>query len=439
MVAPLGARDAGRVTPVGRRLFERRGFERAAAPLRIERSGDDRVLAGVAGGVGERLGVDPYLVRLFAVVSGLAGGAGVVAYLVLWALSRPPVPRPAPVPGQPVADAPADEQVRTARRAAAAACIGLGILLLLRGVGLWLGDGVMWPVILAAFGAGVVGARSAGGSVEKVFSGRVSPVRILVGLALVAAGMAALGARGGSIEDLRRAAVTAALAVAGLAVAFGPYLGRLARELGDERRERVRTEERDAMAAHLHDSVLQTLALIQRNANDPRRTVMLARRQERELRAWLYGPPDGPDGGESLHRAIERAAAEVEADHGIQVDVVVVGDCPVDDAVRALVGAVREALVNAAKHSGADTVAAYVEVEEPDEDEAGATVSAFIRDRGKGFVPAAGPGGRRGIADSIRARVHRVGGRVEVTSAPGEGTEVHVVVPIGIAHRSGSR
>jgi signal transduction histidine kinase len=121
----------------------------------------------------------------------------------------------------------------------------------------------------------------------------------------------------------------------------------------------------------------------------------------------------------------------------------VVGDCPVDDVVRALVGAVREALVNAVKHSGADTVAAYVEVEEAGTEGNGAggpSVSAFIRDRGKGFVPAAVPGGRRGIADSIRARVHRVGGRVEVSSEPGEGTEVHVVVPLGTRSQgSGSR
>jgi signal transduction histidine kinase/phage shock protein PspC (stress-responsive transcriptional regulator) len=431
-------------------------LERAVAPLRIVRSRDDRVIAGVAGGVGARLGVDAYLVRLFAVVSGLAFGAGVVAYLVLWAISLPPdaarpdgwrsdaarpdarsdAARPdarsdaarsdarsdaalsdgavAAVAGA----APAEE--RSVQRAVAAGCIGLGILLLLRELGLWLGDSLMWPVVLGAIGAAVAGVRST--PVERVLTGRMSFVRVLVGLGLVAAGVAALAARDGSLDEVRDSAVTAALAVAGLTVVFWPWLGRLARELGAERRERVRSEERAALAAHLHDSVLQTLALIQRNAHDPRRTVTLARRQERELRAWLYGTDDGA-GPDTLHRAVDRAAQEVEADHDVRVDVVVVGDCPVDDTVRALVGAIREALVNAAKHSGADTVAAYVEVEDD-------TVSAFIRDRGRGFVPAAVPGERRGIADSIRGRVGRVGGSVELTSQPGSGTEVHVVVPL---------
>jgi signal transduction histidine kinase len=214
--------------------------------------------------------------------------------------------------------------------------------------------------------------------------------------------------------------VTAGLAVAGLTVVFGPYLGRLARELGDERRERVRTEERDAMAAHLHDSVLQTLALVQRRADQPREVVALARAQERELRAWLYGRA-GEREADSFAAAVEAIAAEIEAMHGIDVDVVTVGDCPVAGDVLALLAATREAIVNAAKHSGADAVSVYVEVEP-------AKVGVSVRDRGKGFDPATVPDDRRGIADSIRARLQRHGGKATVTSAPGEGTEVELEV-----------
>jgi signal transduction histidine kinase len=172
------------------------------------------------------------------------------------------------------------------------------------------------------------------------------------------------------------------------------------------------------MAAHLHDSVLQTLALIQRHAEEPEQSRSLARRQERALRAWLYDdrPPDG--GAETLAAALDLMTDEVEADHrGVEVDVVTVGDRPIDAQVQALLGAVREAVVNAAKHSGAPEVSVYVEA-------SGGRIEAFVRDRGRGFEPAATPSDRRGITDSIVGRMHRHGGRAEVHSAPGEGTEV---------------
>jgi signal transduction histidine kinase len=214
--------------------------------------------------------------------------------------------------------------------------------------------------------------------------------------------------------------VTAVVVMVALGLILAPFLWRLGRNLAAERAERIRSEERAQMAAHLHDSVLQTLALVQRRADQPREVVALARAQERELRAWLYGRA-GEREADSFAAAVEAIAAEIEAMHGIDVDVVTVGDCPVAGDVLALLAATREAIVNAAKHSGADAVSVYVEVEP-------AKVGVSVRDRGKGFDPATVPDDRRGIADSIRARLQRHGGKATVTSAPGEGTEVELEV-----------
>jgi signal transduction histidine kinase len=174
------------------------------------------------------------------------------------------------------------------------------------------------------------------------------------------------------------------------------------------------------MAAHLHDSVLQTLALIQRTG-DPDEMVALARGQERELRTWLYGKtPAGP--ADSLSAALDALAAEVERTHRVRIEVVLVGDCPLDDGVRALVHACREAMVNAARHSRARGVSVYAEVEED-------VVTAFVRDQGVGFARGAVPPDRRGIAESIEGRMERNGGVAVIESAPGRGTEVRLAVP----------
>ena len=175
------------------------------------------------------------------------------------------------------------------------------------------------------------------------------------------------------------------------------------------------------MAAHLHDSVLQTLALMQRAAADPRRMVMLARRQERELRSWLYDVKASAAVG-SLSARAEGIAAEVEIDHGLPVDLIVVGDVTVTPSVDALLLAVREATVNAAKHAEADLVSIYIEVEPH-------AITAFVRDKGVGFTVTEIGDDRRGIAMSIRDRIARVGGRAVLESAPGAGTEWELVVP----------
>jgi signal transduction histidine kinase len=392
----------------------------------IVRSRDNRVLLGVAGGLGERLGVDPILVRIAFAVLAVAGGAGVLLYLLAWGLSVEP---------EDTAAAPVPIRRPSARQNLALGMIVFGILLLLRRVGLWFGDPVVWPVALGAAGAAVIWARSddrdrtrwtrAGGRipgnpVEALFTGRVGLLRIVGGGLLVAMGMGlGLANQGTKLAAAGGVLLAMVITAAGLGLIFGPWTSRLARQVAEERRARIRSEARAEMAAHLHDSVLHTLALIQRAAGAPE-VVALARRQERELRAWLYAPPVPPDG--SLRPAVEAIATRVEQLHNVPVDVVVVGDAPLDARARAMVDACQEAALNAARHSGAPLVSVYVEVE-PDQ------LTGFVRDEGKGFDPERVPSDRRGIADSIRGRIHRHGGTVVITSSPGEGTEVQLRMP----------
>ncbi|MGH8927508.1 MAG: sensor histidine kinase [Acidimicrobiia bacterium] len=183
----------------------------------------------------------------------------------------------------------------------------------------------------------------------------------------------------------------------------------------------ARAEERSRMASHLHDSVLQTLALIQRDSNDSQRVVGFARRQERELRDWLFGTENLESS--ALSEAVRLVAAQVEEVYPVTVEVVAVGEAGLGPAAQALVGAGREAITNAAKHSGDATISVYVE--------AGAeALKLFVRDRGGGFDPTSVAPDRRGLVDSITRRVERVGGRSEIRSVPGQGTEVRLEVPV---------
>jgi signal transduction histidine kinase len=247
----------------------------------------------------------------------------------------------------------------------------------------------------------------------------ISP-RAYPGLALAGLGVVLLlqGA-GGTTTLLPPGAVAGAL----LLIA-GPWLWRLALERDAERSARIRTEERADVAARVHDSVLQTLALIQRHSGEPRRVAALARRQERELRGWLY--EDRPLGDEraSLVAALSAAAADVEELHGVRVELASAGDCPVDDGAGALVLAAREAMTNAAKFADVDEIDVYAEVTDD-------AVSVFVRDRGAGFDRAAVPADRRGLADSIEGRLARAGGSATISSAPGQGTEVELRLPRG--------
>ncbi len=395
----------------------------------------------MAAGIGERLGIDPVLVRTALVVLALAGGAGVALYLAGWALSREPGGDPAAGGRAAPADARPARREPAQRQLVALGCVVLGSLLLFREVGLWFGDALVWPVALGAAGFAViwtrgdsadrarwaaVGSRFPGNPFDDLFTGRVSLARVLLGGLLVGSGMGVflLANDALTFAAVRNVVLAVVVTAAGLAVILGPWMARLARQLADERRERIRSEERAEMAAHLHDSVLHTLALIQR-ADAPPEVATLARGQERELRAWLYGRT-APGGGERLSTAVEAVAARVEALHNVVVDAVVVGDGPMDERSWAIVHACQEAANNAARHSGAQRVSVYVEAE-PD------AITAFVRDQGKGFDPEAVPGDRRGIAESIRGRMRRHGGTAVIASEPGEGTEVHLRVPMEAA------
>jgi signal transduction histidine kinase len=208
-------------------------------------------------------------------------------------------------------------------------------------------------------------------------------------------------------------------------VIFGPWWIGLVRDLMAERQARALAEDRSRMAEHVHDSVLQTLALIQRSADDPRQVVRLARSQEHELRAWLFeGRPPGTigQGVTTMSEGIDLLQRQVEDDHGIPVHVVVVGDCPLDDRVRGLLDATREATVNAAKWSGAPEISVFAEVE-------AGTATVFVRDRGTGFDPETVPADRQGVSRSIRDRMVRLGGSADIRSGTGQGTEVVLSLP----------
>jgi signal transduction histidine kinase len=213
------------------------------------------------------------------------------------------------------------------------------------------------------------------------------------------------------------------LVAAALVLLLGPWWLRIARDLVLERSGRIRAEERADIAARVHDSVLQTLALIQRRAEDPQAVVQLARAQERELRSWLFeGRAPGDADASSFAEGVRQIQRDVEALHGVPVEIVTVADCPLDEHLSALLAAAREATVNAAKWSGASVISVFAEVEAD-------KVNVAVRDRGKGFDPAAVPGDRKGVAESIRGRMSRHGGEATVQSAPGEGTKVTLTMP----------
>jgi signal transduction histidine kinase/phage shock protein PspC (stress-responsive transcriptional regulator) len=391
--------------------------QHAHAPA-LQRDGARGVLAGVCAGLARRFGVDPLPVRIVAIVLALAGGVGVPLYLLAWAA----------MPG---------DRTRVggrSRRSAIEVALGAGLLaiaamLTLRGLGLWISDAITWPLALVAGGVALVWRGRGGTPVVAAIprapeppaepAERVASVsRQGLGAALfIAAGLVFLQSTG-ALSAARDVILAAIVVAAVLALIFAPWTLRLARSLTVERAERIRSQERAELAAHLHDSVLQTLALMQQRADDPREVAALARAQERELRAWLAGRTPA-EGERRLGAALEAAAAEVEATYRVPVEVVAVGDEELDARGEALVAAAREAMVNAAKFGAGSPVDVYAEAQ-------GGALQVFVRDRGPGFDPDAVPADRRGLRESVLGRMERHGGRAAVHSAPGAGTEVEL-------------
>src|SRR5438270_3866596 len=387
------------------------------------RSRSDRIVAGVAAGIAERLRIDPVVIRLAFVVLAFAGGLGIVVYLLAWLI----------VPDtDPSADRP-DGSATGVRQIVSVGLIVAGVMVLSRKAGLWFSDPAAWSVGFVAFGSAILWTRTDSGRARvarlasklprtrtDLLSGR-SKGRLAAGILLVVAGMGIFLAANTSLAALRNVAFGVMVTAIGLGLAFGPWMYELVRQLGSERRERIRSEERAEVAAHLHDSVLQTLAMIQRAPTREEMTT-LARGQERELRSWLYGRAPVAEGIETLRDALDAMAARVERMHRVLVDAVVVGDAPMNERLRALVDAAGEATTNAAKHSGAGTISVYAEVGD-------GTVNVFVRDEGAGFDAASMASDRRGISESIVGRMERNGGLATVSSTPAEGTEVHLELP----------
>jgi len=375
---------------------------------RVPRS-NDRIVAGVIGGHADRWGVEPTVVRAAVGLLTLVGGLGVALYAVGVATSSGDVNPPTTAPS------------RNGRRELAVGAVTVAVLLVARTSGLWPGDGAMVPATIVAFAVALLWTAHRGEHARASAHPLAHPaVRIVAGLVLAIAGVAALTERTGGLADIGRSASAIGVALAGMAVIAAPAVGRLLARLDEERMLRVRDEERATIAAHLHDSVLQTLVLMQR-ADDPRQVSGLARRQERELRSWLYGgvPLGQPT---TVAAAVEAMTATVEVDHTVLVDAVTVGDHPLDDAGRAFLAALREAVVNAARHACVHHIDVFVEV---DDDE----LIGYARDTGVGFDPSAVPADRHGLVDSIIGRMERAGGSATVISQPGTGTEIEIRIP----------
>ena len=252
---------------------------------------------------------------------------------------------------------------------------------------------------------------------------RRSALRLVIAAVLLIAGVSWLFTAHASLALLRPLGGVL-LVIAAIVLALGPWWLRIARDLALERQAKARLEEREELAARVHDSVLQTLALIQRRADNPQKVIQLARMQERELRSWLFEGRslEEADAELTVAAGVRQIQQDVESRYGVPVEAVTVGDCDLDDNLSALLAAAREATVNAAKWSGASVISLFAEVE-PGE------VSIVVRDRGKGFDPEAVPDDRHGLADSIRGRMGRNGGEVGLRTTPGEGTEVQLSLP----------
>jgi signal transduction histidine kinase len=387
----------------------------AVAPRRLD--GDEPVLFGVAAAVARRLDLDPLSVRAAFVVMTVAGGWGALLYLGLWATLVWRQPRPERRQPSLV-----DEPTRRLGLLAGV----VGVLLVLRDAAPGFHDELVWPVALVATLA-VVGWRrfgfdALGGATATGAEGKGHLVRAAGGGLLVIGGFAYLDAANLPVGALRDGLVAIAVVLSGVLLVAAPWVLQLTRSLADERRERIRADERAEVAIHLHDSVLQTLTLLQKRSDDPQQMAALARHQERELRRWLYGTPDGHD-GRGFREAIEAMVAEVEDQHLVQVDNVTVGDGPVEPIVQTVISAAREALVNAAKFSGERRLSLYAELRP-------GHVEMYVRDRGQGFRLEDVAPDRKGISDSIVGRLDRLGGTADVRTAPGAGTEVRLRVEL---------
>ncbi|WP_060903808.1 ATP-binding protein [Streptomyces europaeiscabiei] len=406
-------------------------------PRKLYRSSDGRWLGGVARGLAGHLGLPVTWVRLVFAGLFLADGLGALVYAAFWFFvplgvggvdnQRPPAISTETSPDgrrRLVAGKPDRGQMVALLLMVVVAMVFVGNVDLGEAARAYL-----WPTVLVAAGVALVwrqadNARRARWAEVGRRRRTITLLRSVAGVLLVTAGVSGIFVLQGSAAHLGSVLQAALAVLVGIALLAGPYLVRMTQDLSEERLMRIRAQERAEVAAHVHDSVLHTLTLIQRNADSPNEVRRLARAQERDLRNWLYKPEgtgkDEADEPDTLAEAVRRNAAEVEDKHGVPIEVVVVGDCPLDEGLTAQMQAAREAMVNAAKYGGeGGAVQVFAEVE-------GRTVFVSVRDRGPGFDLDAIPADRMGVRESIIGRMERNGGTARLRAVPDGGTEVEL-------------
>ncbi|MDQ1723568.1 MAG: hypothetical protein QOG52_596 [Frankiaceae bacterium] len=372
-------------------------------PLLV-RPSDRRWIAGVASGLAAHLAVDVVLVRLAFVVLAAFGTFGILAYAALWI---------AVLPVRGGRETTAEDWLRRVAAKDTVLVIVAAVVVVAAGHS-HMRFPLPWQLLAAAFGAGITWRQADLRRREFVEPRLWSRIRFASGALLVVAAAVGVLRDAASLTQLRAGFIAVVVVLVAVALVTGPWWLRTVQALSSERGERIRSQERAELAARVHDSVLQTLTLIQRNADDPKAVHRYARRQERNLRELLYRPAAATG---QFSAAIEKQAAEVEDEYAVTIDLVVVGDCALDERTTAIIDAAREAMVNAAKSGGVDEFAVFAEIEATE-------VTVFVRDRGKGFDADNVPASRAGIRESIVGRMRRVGGSATVRTAPGQGTEV---------------
>ncbi len=374
---------------------------------------EDRWIGGVAAAIATELGVQPLVIRICFAILALAGGWGLVFYALAWgALGILSPPRLAPY-------VPVPKATGSFQRHAGIGLVVLGLVLGIRALGFGFIDQIVFPVGFVLTGFLIAWSR------QNEEGGVSAVVRIVIGVVVAGAGFITVVATSVSLSDAIRLLIVAVAVVGGVALVVAPSVVRIGQDFDIERQERVRADERARVAAHLHDSVLQTLTLIQRNANDPQRTAQIARQQERELRSWLYGNEPSQPGTTRLEPALAEVANRVEENHGVKVEVVTVGDTHDIEpaAIHGLIGATQEAVTNAAKHAKVNKIDVYAE-RRPD------SIEVFVRDAGVGFDIDVIDEDRQGVRKSIIDRMERHGGGASIHSEPGNGTEVELTQPL---------
>ncbi|WP_060883587.1 ATP-binding protein [Streptomyces caniscabiei] len=406
-------------------------------PRKLYRSSDGRWLGGVARGLAGHLGLPVTWVRLVFAGLFLADGLGALVYAAFWfvvPLGVGGVDNQRP-PAMATDTSPDGRRRLVARKPDRGQMVALLLMVVVAMVfvgNVNLGEGArayLWPTVLVAAGVALVwrqadNARRARWAEVGRRRRTITLLRSVAGVLLVTAGVSGIFVLQGSAAHLGSVLQAALAVLVGISLLAGPYLVRMTQDLSEERLMRIRAQERAEVAAHVHDSVLHTLTLIQRNADNPNEVRRLARAQERDLRNWLYKPEgtgkDEDDEPDTLAEAVRRNAAEVEDKHGVPIEVVVVGDCPLDEGLTAQMQAAREAMVNAAKYGGeGGAVQVFAEVE-------GRTVFVSVRDRGPGFDLDAIPADRMGVRESIIGRMERNGGTARLRAVPDGGTEVEL-------------